>query len=106
IAGSLSGGEQQMLALARALMTAPKILLVDEPSVGLAPLLVSQMIGKIEELKRRFGLTVLMAEQNLAQAIRIADRGYVIVHGRIEFEGHSREELAENDLVKRLYLGL
>jgi branched-chain amino acid transport system ATP-binding protein len=106
IAGSMSGGEQQMLALARALMTAPKILLVDEPSVGLAPLLVSQMISKIGELKRRFGLTVLMAEQNLTQAIRIADRGYVIVHGRIEFEGGSREELEENDLVKRLYLGL
>ena len=106
IAGSMSGGEQQMLALARALMTAPRILLVDEPSVGLSPLLVAQVIAKIEELKRRFGLTVLMAEQNLAQAIRIADRGYVIVHGRIEFEGTSREELANNDLVKRLYLGL
>jgi branched-chain amino acid transport system ATP-binding protein len=106
LAGSMSGGEQQMLALARALMTAPKILLVDEPSVGLAPLLVSQVIAKIGELKRRIGLTVLMAEQNLAQAIRIADRGYVIVHGRIEFEGGSREELEKNDLVKRLYLGL
>ena len=106
IAGSMSGGEQQMLALARALMTAPRILLVDEPSVGLSPLLVGQVITKIEELKRRFGLTVLMAEQNLAQAIRIADRGYVIVHGRIEFEGTSREELANNELVKRLYLGL
>src|SRR5256885_14355199 len=106
LAGSMSGGEQQMLALARALMTAPRILLVDEPSVGLAPILVGQVIAKIEELKRRVGLTVLMAEQNLAQAIRIADRGYVIVHGRIEFEGGSREELAQNDLVKRLYLGL
>jgi branched-chain amino acid transport system ATP-binding protein len=106
LAGSMSGGEQQMLALARALMTAPRILLVDEPSVGLAPLLVSQVIAKIEELKRRIGLTVLMAEQNLAQAIRIADRGYVIVHGRIEFEGSSREELSRNDLVRRLYLGL
>ena len=106
LAGNMSGGEQQMLALARALMTAPKILLVDEPSVGLAPLLVAQVIAKIEELKRRIGLTVLMAEQNLAQAIRIADRGYVIVHGRIEFEGGSREELEQNDLVKRLYLGL
>ncbi|HYV66710.1 MAG TPA: ABC transporter ATP-binding protein [Myxococcales bacterium] len=106
IAGSMSGGEQQMLALARALMTSPRILLVDEPSVGLSPLLVGQVISKIEELKRRFGLTVLMAEQNLSQAIRIADRGYVIVHGRIEFEGTSREELANNDLVKRLYLGL
>jgi branched-chain amino acid transport system ATP-binding protein len=106
LAGSMSGGEQQMLALARALMTAPKILLVDEPSVGLSPLLVQHTITKIRELKERFGLTVLMAEQNFHQAIRIADRGYVIVHGRIEFEGASREALEGNDLVKKLYLGL
>jgi branched-chain amino acid transport system ATP-binding protein len=106
LAGSMSGGEQQMLALARALMTAPKILLIDEPSVGLSPLLVQHTITKIRELKERFGLTVLMAEQNFHQAIRIADRGYVIVHGRIEFEGASREALEDNDLVKKLYLGL
>jgi len=106
LAGSMSGGEQQMLALARALMTAPTILLVDEPSVGLSPLLVQTVIGKIKELKEQFGLTVLMAEQNFQQAVRIADRGYVIVHGRIEFEGASREALADNDLVKKLYLGL
>ena len=106
LAGSMSGGEQQMLALARALMTAPRILLVDEPSVGLSPLLVQHTITKIRELKERFGLTVLMAEQNFHQAIRIADRGYVIVHGRIEFEGASREALEDNDLVKKLYLGL
>jgi branched-chain amino acid transport system ATP-binding protein len=106
LAGSMSGGEQQMLALARALMSAPKILLVDEPSVGLSPLLVQHTVSKIEELKRSFGLTVLMAEQNFTQAIRIADRGYVIVHGRIEFEGASREALSDNDLVKKLYLGL
>jgi branched-chain amino acid transport system ATP-binding protein len=106
LAGSMSGGEQQMLALARALMTAPKILLIDEPSVGLSPLLVQHTITKIRELKERFGLTVLMAEQNFHQAIRIADRGYVIVHGHIEFEGASREALEDNDLVKKLYLGL
>jgi len=106
LAGSMSGGEQQMLAIARALMTAPKILLIDEPSVGLSPLLVQTTITKIQELKQRFGLTVLMAEQNFRQAIRIADRGYVIVHGRIEFEGASREALADKDLVKKLYLGL
>lgn len=106
LAGSMSGGEQQMLALARALMTAPRILLVDEPSVGLSPLLVEHTVSKIAELKQRFGLTVLMAEQNFQQALRIADRGYVIVHGRIEFEGTSRQELANNDLVRRLYLGL
>jgi len=106
LAGNMSGGEQQMLAIARALMTAPKILLIDEPSVGLSPLLVQTTIGKIQELKERFGLTVLMAEQNFNQAIRIADRGYVIVHGKIEFEGASREALANNEMVKRLYLGL
>ena len=106
LAGSLSGGEQQMLTLARALMTAPKILLIDEPSVGLSPLLVIHTIDKIRELKERYGLTVLMAEQNFNQAIRIADRGYVIVHGRIEFEGRSRDDLSNNELVHRLYMGL
>ena len=106
LAGSMSGGEQQMLALARALMTAPRILLVDEPSVGLAPILVIHMIDKIRELKQRYGLTVLMAEQNFNQAMRIADRGYVIVHGRIEFEGASREDLSNNELIHRLYMGL
>src|SRR4029078_6383256 len=98
LAGSLSGGEQQMLALARALMSAPRILLIDEPSVGLAPLLVQRTIDKIKELKDRFQLTVLMAEQNFAQAVRIADRGYVIVHGRIAFQGDSAEALHNNDL--------
>jgi len=106
LAGSMSGGEQQMLALARALMTAPKILLIDEPSVGLAPILVIRTIDKIAELKQRYGLTVLMAEQNFHQAIRIADRGYVIVHGRIEFAGASREDLSNNELVHKLYMGL
>jgi len=105
LAGSMSGGEQQMLALGRALMTAPKMLLVDEPSVGLAPLLVSRTIDKIKELKDSYRLTVLMAEQNFTQAIRIADRGYVIVHGRIEFEGTSAEELNNNELIRQFYLG-
>ena len=106
LAGSMSGGEQQMLTLARALMTAPKILLVDEPSVGLAPILVVHTIDKIRELKESYRLTVLMAEQNFNQAIRIADRGYVIVHGRIEYEGRSREDLANNELIHKLYMGL
>jgi branched-chain amino acid transport system ATP-binding protein len=106
LAGSMSGGEQQMLTLARALMTAPRILLIDEPSVGLAPLLVIHTIDKIRELKDRYRLTVLMAEQNFHQAIRIADRGYVIVHGRIEYEGASRDELSNNELVHKLYLGM
>ena len=106
LAGSLSGGEQQMLALARALMLAPKILLVDEPSVGLAPILVARTIDAIAEMKARHSLTVLMAEQNFTQAVRIADRGYVIVHGRIAFEGGSAEALNNNDLIKKFYLGL
>ena len=106
LAGSLSGGEQQMVALGRALMLAPKILLVDEPSVGLAPILVSRTIDAINEMKQRYQLTVLMAEQNFTQAIRIADRGYVIVHGKIAFEGRSMDELNNNDLIKKFYLGL
>ena len=106
LAGSLSGGEQQMLALGRALMLAPKILLVDEPSVGLAPLLVSRTIDVIKELKEQHQLTVLMAEQNFTQAIRIADRGYVIVHGKIAVEGRSAAELNDNDLIRKFYLGL
>jgi branched-chain amino acid transport system ATP-binding protein len=106
LAGSMSGGEQQMLALGRAMMLAPKILLVDEPSVGLAPILVSRTIDAIAEMKKRYDLTVLMAEQNFTQAIRIADRGYVIVHGKIAFEGGSAEALNNNDLIKKFYLGL
>ena len=105
LAGSLSGGQQQMLAIARALMSAPKLLLVDEPSVGLAPILVSHTITKIKELKERYGLTVLMAEQNFHQAIRIADSGYIIVHGEIVFEGKTVAELEQNPLVKSYYLG-
>ena len=104
-AGSLSGGEQQMVAVARSLMSNPNILLIDEPSVGLAPILVSQMIAKIKELKELKNLTVLMAEQNFNQAIKIADRGYVIVHGQIEFEGKSAAELEDNEMIKQFYLG-
>ena len=106
LAGSMSGGEQQMLALGRALMLAPRIILIDEPSVGLAPVLVSRTIDKIKELKDSYKLTVLMAEQNFPQALRIADRGYVIVHGKIAFEGKSADELNNNDLIRRFYLGL
>ena len=106
LAGSMSGGEQQMLALARALMLAPKILLIDEPSVGLAPVLVSHTIDTIRDLKAQYQLTVLMAEQNFNQAIRIADSGYVIVHGKIAFEGKSADELNNNDLIRKFYLGI
>jgi branched-chain amino acid transport system ATP-binding protein len=106
LAGSMSGGEQQMLALGRALMTEPRILLVDEPSVGLAPLLVKRTIEKIKELKDERQLTVLMAEQNFHQALTIADRGYVIVHGQIVFTGNSAAELNDNELIKKFYMGL
>ena len=105
LAGSMSGGEQQMVAVARALMSEPRLLLVDEPSVGLAPILVSRMIAKIKELKEQRHLTVLMAEQNFNQAIKIADRGYVIVHGEIAFEGKTAKDLANNEIIKKYYLG-
>src|SRR5262249_599523 len=107
LAGPMSGGgERQMVALARALMLTPRILLVDEPSVGLAPQLVARTIDAIKLLKDHYQLTVLMAEQNFTQAIRIADRGYVIVHGKIAFEGRSADELNNNDLVRKLYMGM
>ncbi|MBU3652658.1 MAG: ABC transporter ATP-binding protein [Limnohabitans sp.] len=105
LAGSMSGGQQQMLAIARALMSSPKVLLVDEPSVGLSPLLVSHTITKIRELKDKYQLTVLMAEQNFNQAIRIADHGYIIVHGEIVFQGDV-ETVKNNELVKSFYLGV
>ncbi len=106
LAGSMSGGEQQMLALGRALMSEPRILLVDEPSVGLAPVMVKRTIAKIKELKEEKRLTVLMAEQNFHQALTIADRGYVIVHGQIVFAGNSAAELNDNELIRKFYMGL
>ena len=105
LAGSMSGGQQQMLAIARAIMSAPRLLLVDEPSVGLSPALVKQTIDTIAHMKDQFGLTVLMAEQNFHEASRIADRGYVIVHGEIAFEGESLQALRDSDLVNRMYFG-
>jgi branched-chain amino acid transport system ATP-binding protein len=106
LAGSMSGGEQQMLALARAIMSSPRILIIDEPSVGLAPIIVARMIEKIAELKTALSLTVLMAEQNFHQAIRIADRGYVLVHGTIAFSAVDADDLRKSDVVRKLYLGL
>ena len=104
LAGSMSGGQQQMLAIARAIMSAPRLLLVDEPSVGLSPMLVRQTMEVIRELKQRFGLSVLMAEQNFHEASRIADRGYIMVHGKIAFEGDV-DALQRSELVKSYYLG-
>ena len=105
LAGSMSGGQQQMVAIARALMSSPRLLLVDEPSVGLSPLLVNQTITKIGELKDTRGLTVLMAEQNFNEAMRIATSGYLIVHGEIVFEGRTVAELSDNETIKAAYLG-
>jgi branched-chain amino acid transport system ATP-binding protein len=103
-AGSLSGGQQQMLAIARALMAKPKLLLLDEPSMGLAPRLADQILDAVAGLRRR-GVTVLLVEQNVLAALSIADRGYVIETGRIVLSG-SGAELRDNARVKEAYLGV
>ena len=103
IAGTLSGGEQQMLAIGRALMGRPKLLLMDEPSMGLAPILVREIFKIIQELKAS-GMTVLLIEQNARLALSIADRAYVLETGRIVMEGNA-QELLENDQVRKAYLG-
>jgi branched-chain amino acid transport system ATP-binding protein len=101
-AGTLSGGEQQMLAIARALMGRPKLLLLDEPSLGLAPLIVKQIFETIKELNRQ-GLTVFLVEQNAYHALKLAHRGYVMVNGKITMSGAGRE-LLETEEVKAAYL--
>ncbi len=103
LAGTLSGGEQQMLAMGRALMARPKILLMDEPSMGLSPLLVSEIFHIIEEINRK-GTTILLVEQNAKRALAIADRAYVLETGRITLDG-TGEELANDERVQRAYLG-
>ena len=102
--GTLSGGEQQMLAIGRALMSKPRLLLLDEPSLGLAPLVVRQIFGAIRQLNEATGLTVLLVEQNANQALRLAHRGYVLVNGRITMEGGGRELLARPE-IRDAYLG-
>ena len=103
-AGYLSGGEQQMLAIARALMSRPKILLMDEPSLGLAPVVVKEVYRIIEEI-RKDGTAILLVEQNANKALNVSDRGYVLASGQIELTG-SGKEMAENDDVRRIYLGV
>ena len=103
IAGTLSGGEQQMLAMGRALMSRPKILLMDEPSMGLSPLLVNQIFDIIKELNRA-GSTILLVEQNARMALKVADKGYVLETGKIVLSGKA-SDLLEDDAVKKAYLG-
>jgi branched-chain amino acid transport system ATP-binding protein len=102
-AGSLSGGEQQMLAIGRALMSSPKILLLDEPSLGLAPNLVKEILKLLIRLRDE-GLTILLVEQDATAALKVADRGYVMERGRIAIEGTARELLGD-DRVRQAYLG-
>ncbi len=103
--GYLSGGEQQMLVIGRALMSTPKVMLLDEPSLGLAPMLVEEIFGIVQRLNQQEKLTVLLVEQNATMALRIADHGYVMENGRIVLEG-TGDALRENADIKEFYLGL
>ena len=104
LAGSLSGGEQQMLAIGRGLMAEPRLLILDEPSLGLSPLLVEELFGLIQRLHRE-GLAVLLVEQNVGQSLEIADRAYVLENGNVKFAGRPAELLASDEL-RRAYLGV
>ena len=104
LAGTLSGGEQQMLAIARALMARPKVLLLDEPSMGLAPIVTSQIYEQIRHLNTKEGISILLVEQNARLALNLAHRGYVIETGRIVMEGQS-VELSQSNEIQRAYLG-
>ena len=103
VSGTLSGGEQQMLAAARALMARPRVLLMDEPSMGLAPMLVEQVFATIREINAQ-GMTILLVEQNAPLALGIADHGYVLESGRIALDGPGRD-LLDDERVRRAYLG-
>ncbi len=104
-AGTMSGGEQQMLAIGRALMSRPRLLLLDEPSLGLAPLLVAQIFATIKQINRGEGVTVLLVEQNAYHALRLANRGYVLVNGSIRMSGAGNELLANPDVQKAYLAG-
>ncbi|MCL2102473.1 MAG: ABC transporter ATP-binding protein [Syntrophorhabdaceae bacterium] len=104
LAGTLSGGEQQMLAIGRALLSAPRALLLDEPSMGLAPMIVKEIFERISKLRKEHGMTILLVEQNARGALSIADRGYVLETGKVVLKGTSEELLSNRD-VQRAYLG-
>jgi branched-chain amino acid transport system ATP-binding protein len=105
LAGTMSGGEQQMLALGRALMARPRLLMLDEPSLGLAPAIVEQILRSVEAISREQGIPVLIVEQNVSHALRMANRGYVLENGEVVLEGSGAELLA-NPEMRRAYLGL
>jgi branched-chain amino acid transport system ATP-binding protein len=104
LAGELSGGQQQMLAIGRALMARPRLLLLDEPSMGLAPLIIEEIFNIVKELKEE-GITIFLVEQNASQALALADRGYVLETGKVVIEGTGRE-LLSNEKVREAYLGI
>jgi len=104
LAGYLSGGEQQMLAIGRAMMAKPKLILMDEPSMGLSPLLVKEVFGIIQRLNKELGISILLVEQNAKMALKIADEAYIMENGKIVLDG-AAEELMENEDVKEFYLG-
>ena len=104
LAGYLSGGEQQMLAIGRALMARPKLILMDEPSMGLSPLLVKEVFAIIRQINRDLGITILLVEQNARMALQVASYGYVMEQGKVVLDG-TAEELANNEDVKEFYLG-
>jgi branched-chain amino acid transport system ATP-binding protein len=105
LAGTLSGGEQQMLAIGRGLASAPKLLMLDEPSMGLAPTIADFMFEKLMEIRRDTGLTILLVEQRVAEALQLADHSYVLETGRVALEG-THETLQADDRIRQAYLGM